>query len=110
MQGIVDGPPVQLSTNWIPADVIGSFPILRRVDTGPGGMYSRFEDAGLAITFEDMVTCKLPDSAEREALEAADGQPVLVVWRRCYNQRGKTLEVTHRVIVPARQQLIYRYS
>lgn len=110
VQGIVDGPPVQLSTSWIPSDIVDSFPILRRVDTGPGGMYSRFEDAGLSITFEDMVTCRLPGSAEQVALEAGDGQPVLVVWRRCYDQHGKILEVTHRVIVPDRQQLIYRYS
>jgi hypothetical protein len=32
------------------------------------------------------------------------------VWRRCYDQAGKILEVTNRVIAGDRQQLIYRYS
>ena len=90
--------------------IVAAIPILRQLDTGPGGMYSRFEDAGLSITFEDMVTCRLPGDREQETLEVGPGQPVLVVWRRCYDEAGKILEVTNRVIAGNRQQLIYRYS
>ncbi len=82
----------------------------RQQDTGPGGMYSRLEDAGLSITFEDMVACRLPDKREQEVLEIGLNQPVLVVWRRCYDQAGQILEVNHRVIAADRQQLIYRYN
>lgn len=110
IQGIVDGPAVQASTSWITPEIATRIPILRQLDTGPGGMYSRFEDAGLAVSFEDMVTCRLPDSREQETLEIAGNLPVLVVWRRCYDQAGKILEVTNRVIAGHRQQLIYRYS
>lgn len=110
VQGLVDGPPIQTSTSWIPVEIVAAIPILRQLDTGPGGMYSRFEDAGLSITFEDMVTCRLPGDREQETLEVGPGQPVLVVWRRCYDGAGKILEVTNRVIAGNRQQLIYRYS
>lgn len=110
VQGIIDGPPIQTSTSWIPAGTIEGFPILSQVDTGPGGMYSRFEDAGLSLTFEDMVSCRLPDGSEQETLQTGPGQPVLAVWRRCYDQSGRILEVTSRVIAGDRQQLIYRYS
>jgi len=110
VQGLVDGPPIQTSTSWIPVEIVAAIPILRQLDTGPGGMYSRFEDAGLSITFEDMVTCRLPGDREQEILGVGPGQPVLVVWRRCYDQAGKILEVTNRVIAGNRQQLIYRYS
>jgi GntR family transcriptional regulator len=109
IQGIVDGPPVQTSVSWITPEIAARIPILRQIDTGPGGMYSRFEDAGLTLTFEDVVTCRLPDSGEQQALEVGLNQPVLVVWRRCYGQAGQILEVTRRVIVGDRQQLIYRY-
>jgi GntR family transcriptional regulator len=84
-------------------------PILRQTDTGPGGMYSRFEDAGLTITVEDVGTCRLPDTGEQQVLEIGLNQPVLVVWRRCHGQAGQILEVTRRVIGGDRQQLIYRY-
>jgi len=110
LQGIIDGPPIQTSTSWIPEEIITAIPILRQVNTGPGGMYSRFEDAGLTISFEDMVTCSLPGGAEQQALDIGPDQPVLEVWRRCYDQSGKILEVTRRVIAADRQQLIYRYK
>ena len=111
IQGIIDGPPIQTSTSWITSEIVARIPILRQVDTGPGGMYSRFEDAGLSITFEDMVTCRLPDRREQETLEISPNQPVLVVWRRCYDQAaGQILEVNNRVIAADRQQLIYRYG
>jgi len=109
IQGVVDGPPVQTSVSWITPEITVRIPILRQIDTGPGGMYSRFEDAGLTVTCEDVVTCGLPDSSEQQALEIGLNQPVLIVWRRCYGQAGQILEVTRRVIVGERQQLIYRY-
>jgi GntR family transcriptional regulator len=111
IQGIIDGPPIQLSTSWIKTEVAAKIPILRQVNTGPGGMYSRFEDTGISITFEDVVTCRLPrDDNERQALEIGSGEPVLVVWRRCYDQEEQILEVTNRVIVGSRQQLVYKYN
>lgn len=109
-QGIVGDPPVQLSTSYIRLDVVDELPVLRQVDTGPGGMYSRLEDLGYRLGFEESMTCRLPDEREQKQLEITGHQPVLVLWRRCYERHGRMLEVTHRVVVGERHELVYRYD
>lgn len=109
-QGIVGGSPVQLSTSYIRLDLVTKLPILREVNTGPGGMYSRMEERGYRVHFEESVTCRLPHDEEREKLEIDVNQPVLVLWRRCYDQRDHILDLTHRIVVGDRQELVYRYD
>ncbi len=110
VQGVNDEPPVQLSTTWFAPEVADRLPILEQVDTGPGGMLSRMEEIGYRLRFEDTVTCRLPSPSEREQLRLRADQPVLNVWRRCYDQHGRILEVTYRVVVGDRNELIYRYD
>ncbi|MGH3818199.1 MAG: UTRA domain-containing protein [Pseudonocardiaceae bacterium] len=109
-QGTVGGSPVQLSTSYIRLGLVSRLPILREVNTGPGGMYSRMEELGYRIHFEESVTCRLPSDDERERLEIDVNQPVLVLWRRCYDQRDHILDLTHRIVVGDRQELLYRYD
>ncbi len=68
------------------------------------------EEIGYRLRFEDTVTCRLPSPSEREQLQLRADQPVLNVWRRCYDQHGRILEVTYRVVVGDRNELIYRYD
>ncbi|WP_165495353.1 GntR family transcriptional regulator [Actinomadura roseirufa] len=110
VQGVEDEPPVQLATTWVAMDVVERIPVLRQVDTGPGGIYSRLEEAGYRILFEESVTCRLPRTGEREALGIGSEQPVLTLWRRAYDQRERIVEVTHRVVVGDRHELVYRYG
>lgn len=65
-QGIVGAPPVQLSTSYLRLDLVAKTPLLREVNTGPGGMYSRMEEFGHRVHFEESVTCRLPYNEERE--------------------------------------------
>lgn len=109
-QGIVGESPVQLSTSYIRLDLVEKVPMLREVDTGPGGMYSRLEEIGNRIHFEESVTCRLPTEEEREKLEIDTSQPVLVLWRRSYDQNNRILDLTHRVVVGDRHELVYRYD
>jgi GntR family transcriptional regulator len=109
-QGIVGGSPVQLSMSYIRLDLVTKLPILREVNTGPGGMYSRMEEIGYRVHFEESVTCRLPHGHEQEKLEINANQPVLVLWRRCYDQRDHILDLTHRIVVGDRHELIYRYD
>lgn len=109
-QGVTGEPPIQLSTTWILPEVTERLPILRQVNTGPGGMLTRMEEAGYQLRFEDVVTCRLPDPTERNALDLADDHPVLEVWRRCYDHTNRVVEVTQRVIAAGRHELIYRYD
>lgn len=110
VQGIKGASPVQTSTSWIAPEVTDRLPILREVNTGPGGMNQRMEDAGYRLRFEDVVTSRLPHVSEQNTLEIGPTEPVLVVWRRCYDQGDRILEVTRRVIVASRHELIYRYD
>ncbi len=109
-QGVVGGPPVQLSTSYLRLDLVERVPVLREVDTGPGGMYSRLEELGYRIHFEESVTCRLPTEQERGKLEIESSQPVLVLWRRAYDQNNRILDLTHRIVVGNQQELVYRYD
>ena len=39
---------------------------LSETDTEPGGMYSRMEEIGYRLHFEETVTCRRPDEAEQK--------------------------------------------
>lgn len=110
VQGFADEAPIQLSTTWILPEVTERLPILKQLDTGPGGMLSRMEEAGYRLRFEDVVSCRLPAPTEQESLDLASGHPVLDVWRRCYDQHDRVVEVTNRVIAGGRNELVYRYD
>lgn len=56
------------------------------------------------------MTCRLPDTTEREQLEITATEPVLILWRRSYDQHARILDLTHRVVVGARHELVYRYD
>jgi GntR family transcriptional regulator len=109
-QGILGGPPVQLSTSYLRLDLVERIPVLREVNTGPGGMYSRLEELGFQLHFEESVTCRLPTAEEQEQLEIEINQPVLVLWRRAYDQNNRILDLTYRVVVGNRHELVYRYD
>lgn len=110
LQGIVGELPVQLSTSYVKLDLVDELPILRQLDTGPGGMYSRMEEIGYRVHFEESVTCRLATTREQERLEINGRQPVVVLWRRSYDQHGSILDLTHRVVVGDRHELVYRYD
>jgi GntR family transcriptional regulator len=81
-------------------------PLLRSF--GPGGMYSRLEELGHRIRFEESVTCRLPTDEEQEQLKVKLNEPVLVLWRRSSDQNNQILDLTHRLVVGNRQELVYR--
>jgi DNA-binding GntR family transcriptional regulator len=103
--------PVQLSSSWITGEVVSRLPVLRERDTGPGGMGSRMEEAGYRLGYEDMVTARLPSPQEQEQLAIPADQPVVIAWRRAFDQGGSghALEVTLRIINPRLHELVYRY-
>jgi GntR family transcriptional regulator len=110
IQGIAGEPPIQVSTTWILPEITERLPILRQINTGPGGMLSRIEELGFQLRFEDAVSSRLPSPTEQDQLQIQPDQPVLTVWRRCYDQHDRVLEVTCRVIAAHRHELIYRYD
>lgn len=75
LQGVEGGPPVQTATTWVILDVVERIPVLREVNTGPGGIYSRLEEAGHRITFEESVTCRLPARTSRSGWRSVPTGP-----------------------------------
>ncbi|MCD0453463.1 GntR family transcriptional regulator [Actinocorallia sp. API 0066] len=110
VQGVVGEPPIQTATTWIISDIVNQIPVLKEVNTGPGGIYSRLDDLGYKIVFEETVNCRLPRAEEQATLEVRPDQPVLTLWRRAYDQNERIVEVTHRVVVGDRHELVYRYG
>ncbi|MBV8539864.1 MAG: UTRA domain-containing protein [Pseudonocardiales bacterium] len=109
-QGIVGGSPVQLSTSYLRLDLVSKPLILREVSTEPGDMHPRMEELGYRVHFEESVTCRLPSDDEREKLKIDMNQPVLVLWRRCYDQLDHILDLTHRIVVGDRHELVSQYD
>jgi GntR family transcriptional regulator len=110
-QGIAGGPPIQISTTYVNWEFVEKLPVLRQVDTGSGGIYSRLDEVGHGIeVFEETVTCRMPRADEQGVLEIEATQPVLTLWRRAYDARHRIVEVTHRIVVGDRQDLVYRYG
>jgi GntR family transcriptional regulator len=109
---VLDGErqPLQVAVTWFAPRVTEQLPILRQPSTGPGGMYSRMADAGHILRWEDTVTERPATQDERSRLNLAEGAHVLLIWRRCYNQDQRVLEVTRRAIRSDRSPVIYRYG
>lgn len=109
---VVDGvrQPIQVAVTWFAPSITEQLPVLRQRDTGPGGMYARMSEAGHTLRWEDTVTERPATADERARLELAEGQHVLLIWRRCYNQDDRILEVTRRAIRSDRSPVVYRYA
>jgi GntR family transcriptional regulator len=101
--------PVVLSWTFINPALTTEIPKLLDKSTGRGGMTTLFEEAGYQVWWEEHVDSRSSTPEEAERLEIAEGAPVLDVWRRCYDQNERILEVTRRVINPRLHRLIYRY-
>ncbi len=102
--------PIQIAITWFSPAVTRQLPILREANTGPGGMYSRMTDAGHILRWEDTVSERAAESEERTRLALASDQHVLLIWRRCYDQEDRILEVTRRAIRADRSPVVYRYE
>ncbi|GIG60600.1 hypothetical protein Lfu02_49720 [Longispora fulva] len=99
--------PIQLATSWFAPDTVTQFPILAEQETGPGGMYSRFEDAGITLHHEDVVSARAATQAEIEALRL-EAPVVMTILRNASDaDSGRVLEVGTLVLAAGRQELIY---
>jgi GntR family transcriptional regulator len=94
---LADGQPVEVAVSYIPFAFAEGTPITE-IDTGPGGVYARLEEAGHVLDrFVEEVTARMPTAEERRHLELDDGVPVLVVSRTAYDVSGTPVEVCDTV-------------
>ena len=70
---------------------------------------SPLEHLGLKLDdFEEHASARAATPEERQALQLADGVPVLVLTRTTYTTDGQPVEVSRAVLAADRHQLIYR--
>jgi len=94
---LLDDRPIEVAVSYLPLSIAEGTPIVE-VNTGPGGIYARLEDAGHTLDhFTEEVTARMPTNDERRRLELADGVPVLVVVRTAYDTDGTPVEVCDTV-------------
>jgi GntR family transcriptional regulator len=85
--------PVQMAPSFIPA-AIAEGTQLAEVDSGPGGIVSRFAELGYAqVRITETVRVRRPDEDERRFLRMEDGQPVIEIWHIGWTAEDRAVEV-----------------
>ena len=104
-------PPSHLSTSHIPLPVVARAPALEQVNTGPGGMLARLEEAGYGpLHFDEVVRARMPDPEEADTLGLAPGTPVLAIRQYTYSRDDEVLDYKELVIAGNREEYAYRYG
>jgi GntR family transcriptional regulator len=86
---------------------VEALPVLREQNTGAGGMYQRFEDAGHELHQIDIVGARDATDEEVEALQLEKPYAVSIVRVTRDKSTGQVLEVGDLLVVPGRQELLY---
>ncbi|WP_329583800.1 GntR family transcriptional regulator [Streptomyces sp. NBC_01361] len=90
---LVEGRPVLVSTSYLPLDLAEGTPIAS-VDTGPGGIYARLADQGVAPEhFREEIQIRTPSDDEMAALNLSGGTAVIKLCRTAYTADGRAVEV-----------------
>jgi GntR family transcriptional regulator len=106
---LLDGRPVELADSFVPSRLAKGTAI-EQVDTGPGGIYARLEDAGYMLAeFIEEVGARMPTPDERRRLQLSGGTPVLTVRRVAYDAAGTPVEMTDTVKAASSFVLEYRF-
>lgn len=106
---LANGRPVETAVSYIPAALAEGTKI-EQVDTGPGGIYARFEEDGHVLArFTEEVAARMPTPEERRQLELEPGVPVLTVLRTAYDANDVVVEVCDTVKVASAYLLEYEF-
>ncbi|MET9399269.1 UTRA domain-containing protein [Kitasatospora sp. NPDC002965] len=89
---------LQTACSWFRSEIVDLIPILRQESTGPGGMLTRFEEAGLTISQTEDSRPALANAEQRERLDLPNPAAVSLVLRVTRDQDGRVIEVTELVV------------
>jgi len=88
-----DDVPVQIAPSYIPADIAEGTP-LAEVDSGPGGIISRFAEIGHAqVRITESVRVRAATDEERAFLQLEDAQSVIEILHTGWTARGRAVEI-----------------
>jgi GntR family transcriptional regulator len=106
---LANGRPIETAVSYIPLEFAAGTPI-EQVDTGPGGIYARLEEAGHVLDhFTEEVGARMPTPDERRDLEIGPGIPVLTVVRTAFDADDVAVEVCDTVKVAPAYLLEYGF-
>jgi GntR family transcriptional regulator len=105
-----NGIPVQFATSYIPAEIAEGTRIAE-VDSGPGGIISRFAELGLAqVRVTETIRQRPPSAVEREFLRLDKGQAVLEILHIGWTAAGRPVEYGVNVVPAWQWQLDYEWQ
>ncbi|MFI9238679.1 GntR family transcriptional regulator [Streptomyces sp. NPDC053079] len=107
---VLDGKPVQLSTSYLPADLVAGSAIVQE-NTGPGGTYARLAELGYKpVRFNEEIRCRMPSAEEAERLALSLGTPVMHICRAAFAEGGRAVEVNEMILDSASYVLEYEFG
>ncbi|MDX8033607.1 GntR family transcriptional regulator [Lentzea sp. BCCO 10_0856] len=107
---VVDDKPVQLATSYYPEALVAGSAITE-INTGKGGAYARLKELGHEPTrFREELRTRMPRDAERQALDLAQGTPVILIVRTAYTADDQPVEVSEMVLDSAAYVLEYKFT
>lgn len=107
----VDERTVQTATSYLPLDVVAAAPAVAYSDPGPGGMYARLADAGLAPEgFMETLICRMPTPGEAGDLDLPGGTPIITITRGAFTSAGRCVEVNVMILDASAYVLEYTFS
>ncbi len=107
---VLDGKPVQLSTSYLPAELVAGSAITR-ADSGPGGTYARLAELGhKPVRFREEIRTRMPTAEEAEQLELPSGTPVVHICRTACAGGGRAVEVCEMTLDSASYVLEYEFD
>ncbi len=107
---VVDGKPVQLATSFYPLALVAGSAITE-INTGAGGTYARLTELGHEPTrFIEELRTRMPRESERDALELAQGTPVILIVRTAFSADGEPVEVNEMILDSAAYVVAYKFT
>jgi GntR family transcriptional regulator len=104
---VIDGIPNQMADSYYELAVANAAPLLREVETGPGGGFARLEEAGFSLDgrqgarIREMFSYRrTPTEDEQRHLELPDGSSVIDLIRTTTAADGRVVEVMVAVLNP----------
>ncbi|MFJ1902024.1 MULTISPECIES: GntR family transcriptional regulator [unclassified Streptomyces] len=95
---LVEDRPVLMSTSYLPYDLVAGSAITWE-DTGPGGIYARLAELGVAPAhFREELRVRAPSNEEAEALNLSTATPVIKIFRTAYTETGRAVEVNQMTL------------
>ncbi|MCZ4102668.1 UTRA domain-containing protein [Streptomyces sp. H10-C2] len=105
-----DDIPVQLATSYIPAE-IATGTALAEVDSGQGGIISRFTELGHAqVRITERLTVRTPSAEETQVLDLSEDHRVYEVLHTGWTAENRAVEVCFHVMPVHLWELDYEWA